>query len=246
MRIHSFIDPDAIRQESATLAEETSHHLARVLRVAPGQELSLFDGEGMRAEAVVDSVNKNEVTVRIRSRESVPPPPVSITLIQALPKPDRFETVLQKATELGVRRICPVITRHTVNRPGNVKKTMTRWQAIVRHAAQQSGSAWLPILDEPRPFDALLDRLPPFDLSLVGSLQPGAKPLYTCLREQREKNPRTVALWIGPEGDFTAEEVDAAIEHGALPVTFGTQILRTETATLFGLSVLVYELFSPQ
>lgn len=240
MRIHSFIKPEEILKDTVVLSPDESHHLVRVLRVETGQELTLFDGQGTRAEGVVDSVTKKEVTVRILSRETVPPPAVEITLIQAVCKPDRFEMILQKATELGVRRIQPVITQNAGLPAGKIEKMAERGEVIIRNAAQQCGAVWLPGLQSLETIGRIFPNLGGFDAVFIGSLHPNSKPFKESF--QGLENIKTAALLIGPEGDFTKEEVDSAVTAGAVPVTFGSQILRTETAAIFGLSVLVYEL----
>jgi 16S rRNA (uracil1498-N3)-methyltransferase len=267
MRINSYTPPGTLDTDAVVLSSEESHHLARVLRVEAGQELTLFDGQGTRAEGIVDSVTKKEVTVRIISRETVPPPPVEITLIQAVCKPDRFEMILQKATELGVRRIQPVITKNASLPAGKIEKMIERGEAIIRNAAQQCGTAWLPVFQPLEPMvsvfpsigkksgsgipaaeqrleaSATFPNAGGFDAAFIGSLHPEAKRFHEAFQALEKAKIKTAALLIGPEGDFTKEEVDAAVEAGAIPVSFGTQILRTETAAIFGLSVLAYELF---
>ena len=240
MRINSFAESEALKADLVVLSPEESHHLARVLRVEAGQELTLFDGQGTRAEGIIEAVTKKEVTVRITARETVPPPAVEITLIQAVCKPDRFELILQKATELGVRRIQPVLSAHTVNRSKEPEKQQERWQTIVRNAAQQCGTAWLP---EILPLQKCSAAALKADAVFIGSLHPNAKPFRDVFKSLDRSKIKTVALLIGPEGDFTEEEVNAAVAAGAIPVTFGKQILRTETAAIFGLSVMAYELF---
>ena len=240
MRINSFVPPVALQEEIVTLSPEESHHLARVLRVEAGQELSLFDRQGTRAEGTIEAVTKKEVTVRVTARETVEPPAVEITLIQAVCKPDRFEMILQKATELGVRTIQPVTTQNTSLPTGKIQKMAERGETIIRNAAQQCGTAWLPKL---LPLKKLPEVSFGSSVTLVGSLHPNAKPFKESFRALEQSGIHRVALLIGPEGDFTEEEVNAAVETGAIPVTFGKQILRTETAAIFGLSVLAYELF---
>lgn len=247
MRINSYTPPGTLSADLVTLSPAESHHLARVLRVAPGQELTLFDGQGTRAEGVVDSVTKKEVTVRITARETVPPPPVEITLIQAVCKPDRFEMILQKATELGVRNIQPVITKNASLPAGKIEKMMERGEAIIRNAAQQCGTAWLPLFqpleNQLRWGTEFFPNIGKQDVMFIGSLHPNARPFREVFQGLEKSKIKTAALLIGPEGDFTKEEVAAAVAAGAVPVTFGKQILRTETAAIFGLSVLAYELF---
>jgi len=276
VRINSFVTPESLREEIVTLSPAESHHLARVLRVEPGQELTLFDGQGTRASGIVDSVTKKKVTVRVTGRETVPPPAVEVTLIQAVCKPDRFEMILQKATELGVRHIIPVVTANASLPAGKIDKMIARGEAIIRNAAQQCGTAWLPNFQPLEPTalgladffqglekksGSLRGRYSPglaaeqrleasatfpnvgnFDAVFVGSLHAGARPFREVFQGLEKSQIKRAAILIGPEGDFTEEEVNAAVDAGAVPVTFGKQILRTETAAIFGLSVLAYEL----
>jgi len=236
MRINSLVDAGDLEKELVTLPPEESHHLARVLRVQPGQEIMLFDGQGGVADAVIESVSKTAVEVRVSKHWKVSPPAVQIDLIQAVPKPDRWELVLQKAVELGVSNIQPILTQHTEFKP-NPKK-QERWQKIVLTAAQQCEVRWLPKLQPLKKMDEMLPVLPEYDLVLIGSLYEGTKPF----RELSLAGNKRVALLIGPEGDFSKEEVEAVVAAGAVPVSFGDRILRTETAAIFGLSVLAYEL----
>jgi 16S rRNA (uracil1498-N3)-methyltransferase len=254
MRINSYTPPGSLSADTVVLSPDESHHLARVLRVEAGQELTLFDGQGMRAGGVVESVTKKEVTVRITARETVPLPAVEITLIQAVCKPDRFELILQKSTELGIRRIQPVITKNVSLPAGKIEKMAERGAAIIRSAAQQCGTAWLPDFQRLEKLSAVFPTIGKFDVVFIGSLHPEAKPFKEAFRALTSAGWKPAirtagvqpafraALLIGPEGDFTEEEVNAAVAAGAIPVTFGSQILRTETAAIFGLSVLVYEL----
>jgi len=236
MRINSLVAAVELEKELVTLPPEESHHLARVLRVQPGQEIMLFDGQGGVAEAIIESISKSAVETRISKRWKVPPPAVQIDLIQAVPKPDRWELVLQKAVELGATNIQPVLTRHTEFKP-NTKK-QERWEKIVLNAAQQCEVRWLPKLQPLKRIDDVIPAFSGYDLVLVGSLYEGTRPF----REVSVEGKKKIALLIGPEGDFSKEEVDAAIQAGAMPVSFGDRILRTETAAIFGLSVLAYEL----
>jgi len=236
VRINSLVDTAELEKDIAVLSPEESHHLARVLRVQEGQEITLFDGQGGVAEGMVESVSKTAVEVRISKRWQEPKAEVQIELIQAVPKPDRWELVLQKAVELGATTIRPVLTQHTEFKP-NPKK-QGRWSKIVLNAAQQCEVRWLPKLKPLEKFSAALPSLGDYDLVLIGSLYEGTTPF----REVAFEGKRKIALLIGPEGDFSQTEVDAAIKAGAVPVSFGNRILRTETAAIFGLSVLAYEL----
>ena len=236
MRINSLVDVGELEKELVVLPSEESHHLARVLRVQPGQEITLFDGRGGVADAVIEAVSKTAVEARVSKHWNVPKPRVEIDLIQAVPKPDRWELVLQKAVELGATTIRPVLTKHTDFKPS--PKKQERWGKIVLNAAQQCEVRWLPKLQPLEKLGTLLPTLGDHDLVLIGSLYEGTLPF----REVPMAGKKRVALLIGPEGDFSKEEVAAAVEAGAIPVSFGERILRTETAAIFGLSVLAHEL----
>jgi 16S rRNA (uracil1498-N3)-methyltransferase len=236
MRINSLVDATELAKEVVALPPQESHHLSRVLRVRPGQEIILFDGQGGVADAVVESVTKGAVEVRIRDRRNVPPPAVQIDLIQAVPKPDRWEWVLQKAVELGASNIRPVLSEHTEFKAGSKKEE--RWRKIILNAAQQCEVRWLPKLHSLEPMERLLPSLSRYDLALVGSLYDGAKPFRDVPLEGSER----IGLIIGPEGDFTQQEVNALMNAGARAVSFGDRVLRTETAAVFGLSALAYKL----
>ena len=236
MRINSLVDAKELEKDVAVLSPEESHHLMRVLRIQSGQEITLFDGQGGVADAIVEAVSKTGVDARILKRWEVPPPAVQIDLIQAVPKADRWELVLQKAVELGATNIRPVLTKHTESKPN--QKKQERWKKIVLNASQQCEVRWLPTIHPLEKIDTVLPSFADHDLVLVGSLFEGAKPLHDMSFEEI----KSVALLIGPEGDFAPEEVEAAVAAGAVPVTFGERILRTETAAIFGLSILAYEL----
>tara|TARA_E500000178_G_scaffold326353_1_gene354531 strand:- start:11579 stop:12295 length:717 start_codon:yes stop_codon:yes gene_type:complete len=236
MRINCLVEAVAQEGDVVVLSSEQSHHLARVLRVEAGQSLRLFDGRGAVADAVVVAAEKRAVTVSMGRGWLEPAPKVEIELLQAVPKLDRWEWVLQKAVELGVSAIRPMVTAHTECRVS--AKKMDRWRQIIRQAAEQCEARWLPVLHEVVPMAELLEEVSLFDRAVVGSLYPGT----VSLREVAWGEPKRVGLLIGPEGDFTREEVDAWVEQGVVAVGFGSQVLRTETAAIYGLSILAHEL----
>ncbi len=242
MRINCFVTPGTLNADQVSLSPSESHHLTRVLRVERGQELTLFDGEGIRAKAIVIAVSKKALSVKIIKRDTVSESGIQITLIQALPKPERFEWILQKATELGIRRIQPILSTHTIHRSKNSEKQTARWQSILRNAAQQCGVARLPQIQPIKKISSIIPTLEKMDIIFIGSLRRNVQPFREAFQKIDKSKINTAALLIGPEGDFTREEIDAVETSGAIPVTFCQQILRTETAAIFGLSVLVYEL----
>jgi 16S rRNA (uracil1498-N3)-methyltransferase len=239
MRINSLVSSAVMAEDCFDLPPEESHHIARVLRAGPGLEMTVFDGRGAVAEVVIESVHKRAVSVRVLSRSFVPAPLVRVDLFQAVPKLERWELVLQKAVELGAAAIYPLRTQRTEFRPND--KQGDRWKKIVQHAAQQCEVRWLPELHEVMSLSDAMSLFCDYDALFIGSLYPGAKPFKEALGGGA--GLKRVALLIGPEGDFTEEEVAQSVGAGATPVSFGSRILRTETAALYGLSVLAHELF---
>ncbi len=237
-----FIDPGQWDQPEIALAPEESHHLARVLRIRPGDAVMLVDGQGHQARAEVITVRSASVRVRINAnaRSYTPPPAVPITLIQALPKHALMDWIIQKATELGVRAIWPVITERVVTQiKGRVAEDRCqRWRKIAREAIKQSGILWQPSIQPVRPISEILPLLPEFSLKLVASLHPSAVPFSMLLKNLPCQTGLRPALIIGPEGDLSDEETAALHKAGGLLVRFGQTILRVETAALYGLSVL--------
>jgi 16S rRNA (uracil1498-N3)-methyltransferase len=186
-----------------------------------------------------------------------------VTLLQAITKGKSMELIVQKATELGVARIVPILTSRTVPRLSaeDASSKAAKWRSIAIDAIKQCGSPWLPQIDQPIELARILAgfrRLPggsiaheprgieQCDLSLVASLQPGSIPLRQCLSHQRsqrklEEALGSLAFWVGPEGDFTPQEYEAILGAGATPVSLGSRVLRAETAALYLLTVINYE-----
>lgn len=224
-----------------SLDPEERHHLVDVLRAETGTEIEVFDGAGREAVARVESISRSEVRLCMVQQKVHPAPAVAVTLVQAVPREQRMDMILQKATELGAAAIQPIITdRGVVRLRGDDEGKRERWQKILLNAAKQCGSVWIPRLAPVRPALEALASLPA-DLCLVCSLEPDARPLREVLQEARPRAPRRITCLIGPEGDFSAREYSAARQAGARPVTFGASVLRVETAALYVLSVLRYE-----
>lgn len=219
---------------------EAAHHLIHVLRIQIGKELLLADKTGICAKAMVDSINDGSLTVKVI--EEVSPqgePPVQITLVQALPKGDKMDWIVQKSVELGVTAIQPVMTQRIVVQYDQAKQKsrQQRWQKIATEAAQQCGRAAIP---EVYPICSLKDFLR--DNQAMNRLM-----LYEEEHEQTLKHvlrdclTGSYALLIGPEGGLAEAEVALAHEAGFKGVTIGPRILRTETAALAGLTAILYE-----
>jgi len=217
------------------LPEGAARHVARVLRLGPGAALTLFDGAGREARAVLVEADRKQVVARIETvaagrGES----PLAVHLGQAIAKGDRMDYAIQKAVELGVAAITPLYTEHgDVRLKGErAARKLTHWQAVAASACEQCGRATVPPVHPPV---GLADWLTGRDEALRLVLHPG-----TAGALERADAPATAALLIGPEGGLAEEEVAAARAAGFAPLALGPRILRTETAPVVALSLLQY------
>lgn len=239
-----FVEPTKLAEEVVVLADEDHRYLTRVLRLDVGAEVTLFDGKSVEATARIMRIGPRALELKIEERR-----PVAgidrphVTVIQGLAKGDKLDFIVQKATELGAARIIPVTTARAVARlDAGAIRTMSRrarWQKIAREASRQSGRLDVPEVEGVTGLTTALAASPKDALKLL--FWEGAK--QTTLRDALpDKPPQQIVFAIGPEGGFTVEEVEAAREHGFIPVGLGPRVLRTETAALVVLSILGYAL----
>ena len=231
---------------SFVLNEETSKHVAQVLRMQWGEQLQLTDGEGNLFTAQITDNNKKQVAVKITESSSIQHPVSSISIaISLIKNRSRFEWFLEKATELGVTEIIPLICERTEKE----KFRFDRMKSILVSAMLQSQQCWLPLLHEPVSFDKLWqdpETLPKFrTLAKLESYQ--QKFIAHCIETEKRnladminENLSSKIILIGPEGDFTSEEVQSAIEHHFIPVALGNTRLRTETAGIVAATLLCF------
>lgn len=240
-----FVNPAQWNQPEISLSPEESHHLLSVLRAGRGKQITLFNGQGQVATGRLLGTKKGQVRVKILedTRHNVPHPSVSITLIQAVPKHSLMDFIIQKATELGVSAIAPVLTERVIVRwtDREIQKRHTRWQRIALEAVKQCGLNWFPDIQPAVPLSDLLPQLSLFDQCIVASLHQKARPFREVINTMNRKTIKTIALVIGPEGDLAEHETKAMLSAGAVLARFGPNILRVETAALYGLSLLTYE-----
>ena len=229
---------------TVTLSKEESAHAARVLRLRPGEEVRLLDGQNLWA-AVLDTVDEKASTVRVQSLCDSPEAPCQAVLFQGLPKADKLELIVQKGTELGMHSLWPVEMERSVARmdkAGRDEKKRDRLQRIALEAAKQSGRAHVPDVAAAMSFDKALQAMErqPFDLVLVAWEEEHSLPLSQAVRNDAVQNgqPQRVMIVIGPEGGISQGEWQRLRQLGAVSVTLGRRILRTETAGLCALSVL--------
>lgn len=243
-----YIAPDRWSAGEMLLEGEEAHHLLHVLRGKVGDQVTVIDGAGREAFTEVVEASRKEARIKVIQQTQSPPPAVEITLIQALPREQRMDLILQKATEFGIRHIVPVVSDNAVVRiqPGKDGGKLERWNKIALSAAKQSGSLWLP---EIHPVAGLLDyftAMPRYDVWLTCSLEADTLPLKQVIETARANQPKSIAFLIGPEGDLSSREYAAARNAGARMVSLGPRVLRSETAALYVLGVLHYEFGSAQ
>lgn len=238
-----FLPPAAWDAAEPILPPGEAHYAAQVLRAGPGDPIEVFDGEGRIASAVLTRCGRREAAVSLGRIRRVDPPRPAVHLLQALPKAQKMEWIIQKGAELGMARLTPLATRHAVVQldAGRAGKRLARWRDIALNAVRQCGRAWLPrIAPVQHPADALSAAVRP-EILLLADLRAGARNLRETLAEARRADPASIGILIGPEGDFAAEELATFDEAGALAVSLGSTVLRTETAALYALGVLRYE-----
>src|SRR6058998_465651 len=242
-----YVSPESWNPRAVALSGAEAHHARDVLRMKQGEKLVLFNGQGREITAEIVDVS-DEIRLRRLHEAETPPLKCRIILGQAVPKGKNMDLIVQKAVEIGAAEIAPIISDRTIVQldSESASQKQAKWQQIAIEAAKQCGQNWLPRVHAPKKlaeFFSASGRA--FDLRLIGSLQPDAqhlkKILETYLSEQGDR-PRSVLMLVGPEGDFTPAELALARHHGCQPITLGPIILRVETAAIYCLSILSYEL----
>jgi 16S rRNA (uracil1498-N3)-methyltransferase len=242
-----YISPENWNPDVLSLSGSEAHHARDVLRMKRGDRAVLFNGRGREITAEIVDLSGDEVHFRRLQETETPPFRCRITLGQAVPKGKNMDLIVQKAVEIGAAEIAPLISERTIvdldKKEAEQKKA--KWKQIAIEAAKQCGQNWLPQVHPPRKLKDFFSDAGNFDLRLIGSLQPDAihlKKILADYTDQHRDRPRNVLMLVGPEGDFTPAELGLAKTNGCLPITLGPIILRVETAAIYCLSVLSYEL----
>ena len=229
-----FTDPEPGPDGAVYLSPEDARHALTVLRLKTGQHIEVIR-DGLRWDAEIGRIDAQRVSVRILSPLPSTEPLLSVTLFQGLPKADKMDLIVQKATELGVNRIVPVLMNRCVTRPDPkdmVRKT-ERWQKIAREAGKQSGRCVVPEIAGPVSLNRLAGNSIPETNIVPWEEAAGFGPLAF---RNRYPSLSSLGILIGPEGGIEKEEIDCLQAAGFIPVTLGRRILRTETAGIAALS----------
>ena len=229
---------DDVDGSRAGITGGDAEHIIKALRMKPGERLTVCDGRGFDYECEIAGFTKDAVSLEVLSRKaSQSEPSVRVTLYQGLPKSDKMEYIVQKSVELGVSRIVPVITGRSVSRPDakSLSGKIKRWNKIAAEAAKQSGRGQLPAVADAMNFKNAAAALSRHETPLM-LYEANGGGISGCIAP----DSKDVGFFIGPEGGFEREEVEAARAAGVRTAGLGPRILRTETAPLCVLSVIMY------
>src|SRR5271170_536412 len=215
-----YLPPEHCGGATLRLDGRETHHALHVLRLKRGEIVTVLDGIGNEFMGAVEESARNVVTLSVSLKNFIPAQPCSIMLLQAVPKGKIIESIIQKSVELGARRIVPILSERVVTQldDDDAENKRDKWQNVAIEAIKQCGAARLPKVEAPVTIEQFFAREEKFDLSLVGSLQKERRHPREIFREFEAKQkhlPKTVGIWIGPEGDFTLEELKMIQNSGA-------------------------------
>jgi 16S rRNA (uracil1498-N3)-methyltransferase len=221
------------------------HHLMNVVRLQNGDVITVLDGVGGVYDVLLVSVSTHLAIGEIRSWKQVELPKIEVTLIQGISKSDSMDMIIQKATELGVYKIIPALCQRTVPNftTEKAQKRVIRWNQIAIEASKQSRRPFFPKIHDIIKFNDSLN-VSQADLKLIFTIPSidsvCSQKLKDILRQRTDA--KKIQIIVGPEGDFTDDEINYALSVDAIPISFGRNILRTETASIAGLTIVLYEL----
>ena len=243
---HFFVTPEQVKEDGIFIEGADVNHIRNVLRMKIGEKLKISDGNNKKYVCEIAEFTPAEIVLSICEEEQADTElPSKIYLFQGLPKSDKMELIVQKAVELGAFEIVPVVTKRAVVKldAKKAKKKEERWNAIAEGAAKQSGRSMIPRVSAVMNYAEALEYAGALDVVLIPyELAEGMKETKALI--ETIKPGQSVGFFIGPEGGFETAEVERAVESGAKPITLGKRILRTETAGLACLSILMYHLES--
>jgi len=245
-----FVRDQDFKSKRVVLSSEESHHLKNVLRAKKGDSVTLFNGAGQEFSGQVVSLGPGAVIAIEKKRRERIRGPISIVLVQALPKKKKMDFVIAKACELGVEEVIPLETDRTECKLGQaqLKRVAERWERIAVQSCKQSCLDWVPLIHPPATFRELVQQVKGFEAVLIPHPDEAMPKFSEVIAEikariQKSSKPglsRKIAVVIGPEGGFSDREISLAREHGLSFVCLGDLVLRTETASIVAVSLVKY------
>ncbi|HOV79699.1 MAG TPA: 16S rRNA (uracil(1498)-N(3))-methyltransferase [Bacillota bacterium] len=236
-----FVKPEQIKEGRVYIEGPDVLHITGALRLGAGDRITVLDGLGKSYGAVIEQPGRNKIVCRIESESKAEgAPPVKVVLVQGIPKGDKMDLIIQKGTELGVSRFVPLMCRRAVVKLENERsaRKRERWQRIALESAKQCRRPDVPEVDEPAGLERVLAGMPLHAAGVIAWEEENAVSLRAVLEEPSPDGE--IYVFIGPEGGFEPSEVEMARARGVRPVTLGNRVLRTETA---GIAVLTMILF---
>ncbi|MCR1897849.1 16S rRNA (uracil(1498)-N(3))-methyltransferase [Irregularibacter muris] len=242
-----FVEPNQIEDinNRIIILGEDVKHIDKVLRLKEGEEIEVCDGRGTDYRAIIQQMKKDEVIAKVEEKfPSKGEPNIEVTLYQGLPKSTKMDFILQKCIELGIKKIVPLNTERTIVKLENEKaqqKKLERWQRIAYEAAKQSKRGSIPEITPVKDLKNIWQELSENDLNIIAYENEDTQKIRDLLTKENPW-PKKIGVIIGPEGGFEEEEIRQAIDKKVLPVSLGSRILRTETAGIVALTILMYAL----
>lgn len=245
--MHQSYTPDIAQDQKnfIILDKDEIHHLINVVRLKPNEKIIAFNGRGLQATGTILSVSRREIALNIERFIQIEQTYPLLTLACAIPKRSKFETIIEKCTELGIDEIIPLRTMRTeISKTSEtLARCHRRYEEVAINACKQSQRAFLPKIHSIMTLAQALDLISKDDLALFGALQAPSQKLPEIASDLLRSKERIVVL-IGPEGDFTQEETQLALSRGAIPVTLGPNVLKVETAAIAAIAFLSLRLRS--
>lgn len=240
-----YIADNQLVENEIEISGSDVNHIKNVLRLEEGDWVVACDGKGKDYVSIIQEIERERVVLQVQKvQDTGTELPTKITLFQGVPKKEKMEFIIQKAVELGVHEIVPVMMKRCVVKFSDEKKSkkkQERWQAIAEAAAKQCDRGIIPVVHEPVSMEKALEMAKQLDYNVLPyELQDGIDDsreivAYACKQER-------VGIFIGPEGGFEAKEVEMAVAYGMEPITLGKRILRTETAGMALLSIMMFQM----
>jgi 16S rRNA (uracil1498-N3)-methyltransferase len=240
-----YTKPENIQKDTLTIDGDEAKHILSVMRYRTGDTISVVDGCGVKYNVLIEKTSKASLQSKILSRiRKENEPACHVTLAQAVCRQERMDFLIEKATEIGVFSIIPIQTERglvKVSSTSKSKSKIQRWSRIAIASMKQSLRTVLPEIENITPFENLLSRIKSYDLCLIASLEKDSKNLRDCAELKRKA--RKILLIVGPEAGFAPDELSKAKLQGAIPITLGSRRLRTETAGVLFLSLILHHLY---